>query len=243
MIVQDLRACPEAIRTEKTIVPVIQVIESLIAARDPYTSLHQQNVAEVAITIAKQMELPPDRIFTLRMAASIHDIGKIAIPAEILSKPGKLLDLEYAMIQQHPEIGYAIVSPLKLPRQMDTIMLQHHERINGSGYPYGTKGEQILLEARILGVADVLESMCSHRPYRPALGIESACEELKKNRGVLYDAEVVDACLKACDNGLGDWGAFTESIKPYHLGDKAFFTGRFSEAWAADFNCDRCFSC
>jgi HD-GYP domain-containing protein (c-di-GMP phosphodiesterase class II) len=141
------------------------------------------------------MALPPDQSSTLRIAGSLHDLGKIAMPAEILSKPGKLTEVEFAMIKTHPQVGYDILKPLELPGAAKEIMLQHHERLNGSGYPRGLSGGDILLGARILGVADVVESMASHRPYRPALSLKKAMEEIAQNRGILYDEQVVNACL------------------------------------------------
>lgn len=177
---------------------IIQVMESVMAARDPYTVGHQQRVARLACTLAGEMGLSPERIQTLHTAASLHDLGKIAVPTGILSKPGELTEIEFAMIKTHPQVGYDILKPLKFPEPIGQIILQHHERMNGSGYPQGIKGKHISLEARILGVADVLEAMCSHRPYRPGLGIDRALEEISQSKGVLYDAAVVDACLHLC---------------------------------------------
>jgi HD-GYP domain-containing protein (c-di-GMP phosphodiesterase class II) len=174
---------------------IIQVMESTIAARDPYTVDHQQRATHIAITIAQQMGLSEKRLAELHVAGSLHDLGKIAVPTEILSKPGKLTELEFAIIKTHPQVAFNILKPLEIPGQVTQIIIQHHERMNGSGYPYGLEGKEILLEAKILGVADVIEAMCSHRPYRPALGIEKALEEIEKKRGVLYDPEVVDNCL------------------------------------------------
>jgi putative nucleotidyltransferase with HDIG domain len=174
---------------------IIQVMESTIGARDPYTVDHQQRATHIAMAIAQRMGLSKERLEELHVAGSLHDLGKIAVPAEILSKPGKLTDLEYAIIKTHPQVAFNILKPLEIPGRITQIIMQHHERMNGSGYPYGLDGQEILLEAKILGVADVLEAMCSHRPYRPALGIEKAMEEISKKRGILYDPEVVDSCL------------------------------------------------
>jgi HD-GYP domain-containing protein (c-di-GMP phosphodiesterase class II) len=174
---------------------IIQVMESTIAARDPYTVDHQQRATHIAIAIAQRMGLSEERIEEIHVAGSLHDLGKIAVPTEILSKPGKLTDLEFAIIKTHPQVAFNILKPLDIPGMITQIIMQHHERLNGSGYPYGLDGQEILLEAKILGVADVIEAMCSHRPYRPALGIEKALEEIEKKKGVLYDAEVVDNCL------------------------------------------------
>jgi HD-GYP domain-containing protein (c-di-GMP phosphodiesterase class II) len=142
------------------------------------------------------MGFPEEQIEGLRMAGLIHDIGKISIPAEILSKPVQLNELEWGMIKAHPQVGYDILKTTDFPWPVAQIVLQHHERMDGSGYPRGLSGEEIILEARILGVADVVEAMASFRPYRPARGIDEALEEISQNRGVLYDSQVVDACLK-----------------------------------------------
>ena len=174
---------------------IIQVMESTIAARDPYTVDHQQRATHIAIAIAQRMGLSEERIEEIHVAGSLHDLGKIAVPSEILSKPGKLTDLEFAIIKTHPQVAFNILKPLEIPGQITQIIMQHHERLNGSGYPYGLDDQEILLEAKILGVADVIEAMCSHRPYRPALGIDKALEEIERKKGVLYDPEVVDSCL------------------------------------------------
>jgi HD-GYP domain-containing protein (c-di-GMP phosphodiesterase class II) len=142
------------------------------------------------------MSLPKDKVEGLYIAGIIHDIGKINIPTEILSKPGRLSEIELSLIKTHPQVGSDILKEMELPGEVSSIVLQHHERMDGSGYPAGLSGENIILEARILSVADVVEAMASHRPYRPALGLDKALEEINKNRGILYDPEVVDACLK-----------------------------------------------
>lgn len=175
---------------------LIQVMESTIAARDPYTVSHQQRVTQIACAIAREMDLPEDRIQQLRIAATLHDLGKVAIPTELLARPGKLSPIEFDLIKTHPQVAYNILQPLKLPGATSEIILQHHERLDGSGYPQGLKEPDILLEARILGVADVMEAMCSHRPYRPALDPAVALAELSMNKGILYDVAVVDACLR-----------------------------------------------
>jgi HD-GYP domain-containing protein (c-di-GMP phosphodiesterase class II) len=175
---------------------LIQVMESTIAARDPYTVSHQQRVTQIACAIAKEMDLSEDRIQQLRIAATLHDLGKVAIPTELLARPGKLSSIEFDLIKTHPQVAYNILQPLNLPGDTAEIILQHHERLDGSGYPQGLKEPDILLEARILGVADVIEAMCSHRPYRPALDSSVALAELSMNKGVLYDVAVVEACLR-----------------------------------------------
>ena len=153
-------------------------------------------MANLARAIGSELQLPDETIQGLRYAASIHDIGKISIPTEILSKPSKLSELEYAIVKEHAQSGYDILKHVDTPWPLADIVYQHHERMNGSGYPNGLKGNAILLEARILAVADVVEAMASHRPYRPARGLNAALEEIEKNKGVLYDERVVDACLK-----------------------------------------------
>jgi len=174
----------------------VQTITAVVEARDPYTAGHQRRVSDLARAIAHEMGLPGDQIEGIRVAGVIHDIGKISIPSEILSKPSKLSLVEFELIQVHPEAGYEILRDVEFPWPIARTVLQHHERMDGSGYPNGLKGEEILPEARILAVADVVESMASHRPYRPTLGIEAALEEIGKNRGTLYDKTAVDACLR-----------------------------------------------
>ncbi len=173
---------------------IVQVMESTIGARDPYTVGHQQRVTKLACAIGAEMGLSTDQLRELRVAGSLHDLGKVAIPLGILSKPGKLTDAEFTLIRNHPQLGFDILKPLKLPPHIGQIILQHHERLDGSGYPRGLRGKDLLLESRILAVADVVEAMCSHRPYRPALGLEEALTELRTHRGTSYDPEVVDVC-------------------------------------------------
>ena len=164
--------------------------------RDPYTAGHQKRVADLARAIATEMKLPHDKIEGIRMAGSIHDIGKLSIPTEILSKPTKLIDIEFSLIKEHSRIGYEMLKDVESPWPLAQIVYQHHERMDGSGYPRNLKGDEILMDARIMAVADVVEAMASYRPYRPAMGIEPALEEIKKNKGVLYDNTVADACLR-----------------------------------------------
>jgi HD-GYP domain-containing protein (c-di-GMP phosphodiesterase class II) len=181
---------------------LMQVLESTMEARDPYTVAHQRRVSQIAYTIGKEMRLSEDRLSDLRMAGSLHDLGKFALPSDLLSKPGKLTHPEFALIKTHPQVAYNILNPITLPGNTAEIILQHHERMDGSGYPQGLKGEEVLLEARILGVADVLEAMCSHRPYRAARGLAETLDEITSNRGTLYDAAVVDTCLNLFGQGL-----------------------------------------
>jgi PAS domain S-box-containing protein len=174
----------------------IQVLASAVETRDPYTSGHQTRSANLARAIAIEMELPQDKIEGIRMAGSIHDLGKISIPAEILSKPGKLSEIELALIKEHANRGYEMLKDVISPWPLAEIVRQHHERMDGSGYPRNLKRDEILIEARILAVADVVEAMASHRPYRPGLGIDAALKEIEKNRGIVYDSTVADACLR-----------------------------------------------
>jgi PAS domain S-box-containing protein len=173
----------------------IKAIARTVETRDPYTAGHQQRVADLATAIAKEMKLSEDRIDGLRLAGVIHDLGKVAIPVAILNKPGRISKIELDLIKTHAQVGFDILKTIEFPWPIAQIVLQHHERMNGSGYPSGLSGDEILLESRILGVADVVEAMASHRPYRPALGINTALEEISKNKGELYDRDVVAACL------------------------------------------------
>jgi len=180
----------------KSIRTTIQVLGTASEARDPYTAGHQKKVSDLARAIATEMELPHDKIEGIRMAGAIHDIGKISIPSEILCKPTTLSDLEFSLIKAHTQYSYEIMKGVEAPWPLADIVHQHHERINGSGYPQGLKGENILIEARILAVADVVEAMVSYRPYRPALGLEIALTEIEHNAGTLYDRKAANACLK-----------------------------------------------
>jgi PAS domain S-box-containing protein/putative nucleotidyltransferase with HDIG domain len=188
-------------RFKKAMEGVIQVIASIVEVRDPYTAGHQRRVAELACAIAEEMDFSEERIEEIRMAALIHDIGKIYVPAEILSKPSRLTEIEFSMIKSHPQVAYDILKSVDFPWPICKLVLQHHERINSSGYPGGLSGEDILTGAKILAVADVVEAMASHRPYRPALGLDKALDEISKNSGVLYDSEVADACLRVFNKG------------------------------------------
>ena len=179
----------------KALSGIFQVLSALTEKRDPYTAGHQRRVADLARAIGQEMGLVAERVEGLRLAGTIHDMGKIAIPSEILSKPTHLTEIEFNLIKVHPQVGYDILENIDFFWPIATMILQHHERMNGSGYPAQLKGEEILLEARILAVSDVVEAMASHRPYRPALGIEAALAEIEKNKGILYDSEVASACL------------------------------------------------
>ena len=180
----------------------IQAIALTVEKRDPYTSGHQRRVAKLTRAIAEAIGLSEDQIEGTHVAASIHDIGKISLPAEILSKPIQLSEIEISLIQAHAQAGYDILKGLDFPWPIADIIIQHHERMDGSGYPRGLSGDRISIEARIIGVADVVETMSSHRPYRPSMGIEKALEEITLNSGTLYDSQIVDACLNIF-NGKG----------------------------------------
>ena len=181
---------------QETLKGTIFALTMTVEYRDPYTSGHQQRVSDLASAIAKEMGFPKDKIMGIRMAGVLHDIGKIAIPVEILSKPGRLSKTEFELIKNHSQVGYDILNSIKFPWPLSQIILQHHERIDGSGYPNGLLGKEILIEAKILGVADVVEAMASHRPYRPALGIDKALEEISINKGKFYDTEAANACSR-----------------------------------------------
>jgi PAS domain S-box-containing protein/putative nucleotidyltransferase with HDIG domain len=195
--VEDITQRKESVeRLRNALGGTIRAIASIVESRDPYTAGHQRQVGDLARAIATEMGLSIDRIEGLRLAAIIHDIGKISVPSEILSKPSKLTELEFNLIKTHAEAGFDILKDIEFPWPVARIVFEHHERINGSGYPQKLKGEEILLEARILAVADVVEAISSHRPYRASLGIDAALEEIQNNRGIFYDETVVDACLK-----------------------------------------------
>jgi len=183
-------------KLKKTMNDTINTIGKIGETRDPYTAGHQYRVSQLATAIAKELNLSSDKIEGIRITSLVHDIGKISIPAEILNKPIKLSEIEWSLIKDHSQTGHDILEVIDFPWPVAKIVLQHHERMNGSGYPNNLKGDTILLEARVLGVADVVEAMSSHRPYRPALGINKALEEIEKNKGILYDPKVVDVCIK-----------------------------------------------
>jgi PAS domain S-box-containing protein/putative nucleotidyltransferase with HDIG domain len=184
------------VKLRSTLKASIDSLASAIEMRDPYTAGHQERTTRLARAIAVEMGLAQESVEAIEIAGVIHDIGKLYVPAEILSKPTKLTDLEYAMIKMHAQAGFTILSKIDFPWPIARIVHEHHELVNGSGYPRGLTGRDILLEARILCVADVVEAMSSHRPYRPALGVAAALEEIAQKRGILYDREVVDACTR-----------------------------------------------
>ena len=183
-------------KLNKLLQGIINALISIIEIRDPYTAGHQRRVAKLACAIARKMGLSKEKIDVLELAATLHDIGKVEVPFEILSKPGRLDEEELAIVRRHSLIAYDILKEIDFPWPIADIILQHHERLDGSGYPQGLKNDEIMLEAKILAVADVVEAMSSHRPYRPSLGIDRALEEILKGRGILYDPQVVDACCE-----------------------------------------------
>lgn len=183
------------VKLNKLLNDTVSGLVSAIEYRDPYTAGHQRRVTQLAVAIAEKMKLSKDEVDCIRIAAMIHDIGKINIPVEILSKPGSINQYELELMQNHPQAGYDILKEIDFPWPVANAVLQHHERLDGSGYPNGLIGDDIMLESRVIYVADVVEAMSSHRPYRPALGIQKALDELEKNKGQLYDAHIVVACL------------------------------------------------
>ncbi len=174
----------------------VNALATTTEKKDPYTAGHQRRVASLACHIASQMGFTEKQIKIIRTASILHDIGKLQIPTDILSKPGRLSEMESLLVKTHSQAGYEIVNSIPFSGSVARILLQHHERLDGSGYPLGLSGSEILMEAKILAVADVVEAMASHRPYRPALGIERALEEIKRGAGIIYDRDVVDTCLE-----------------------------------------------
>ena len=192
-------------KLRKTMEMTIQALAVTIEMRDPYTAGHQRRVTQLASRIAQEINLGEEEIVNIRLAGIVHDIGKIYVPVEILTKPGRLNDYEISMIRSHPRFGFDIIKETDLPKKIGEIILQHHERMDGSGYPAGLSGSEIHLESRILSVADVVEAMSSHRPYRPALGLEAALEEIDQHKGFLFDPDVVDVCLDLFEEKRFSW--------------------------------------
>lgn len=192
-------------RLQDAMAQTIQAIAATVEKRDPYTAGHQQRVAGLSVAIAREMGLSDTQIEGIRLGAIIHDIGKIYIPAEILNRPGKLSEHEFGLIKTHAEVGYDIVKDISFPWPLAQIILQHHERLDGSGYPQGLLEKDIIIEARILAVADVVEAITSHRPYRPALGLDVALQEIYKGKGRLFDPAVVDACQRVAKEQVSAW--------------------------------------
>jgi len=191
-------------RLKNTLDSAIETIAAICEIKDPYTAGHQLQVSKIAFAIAQEMGLPLQKAENIRIGAMLHDIGKISIPPSILVKPGKLTEIEFLLIKEHSKIGYNLLIKMDISPSIPEMVLQHHERLNGSGYPNGLKGEDTLPESKIIAVADVVEAMTSHRPYRPALGRDKAIEEILQNKAALYDCDVVDACLKILPDDFTD---------------------------------------
>jgi PAS domain S-box-containing protein len=208
-ILHDISACKrvqfqleDGMRSlTKAIDGTVEALSRMSEARDPYTAGHQRRVSTLVSAIGREMALSDEQINGLGVAGAIHDLGKIQVPAEILNKPGFMTEIELSIIRMHPRVGYEILKNIDFPWPIADIVVQHHERIDGSGYPDGIRNDEILLEAKVLAVADVVEAMASHRPYRPALGIDQALDEIERNSGHLYDADVANACLKVFSDG------------------------------------------
>ncbi len=183
-------------RLKQSLFETVAVISAMVELRDPYTAGHQRNVARIAVAIANELKLPEAQIEGLKLACIVHDVGKINIPAEILSRPGQLSKAEFELIKQHPVSGYEILKGIDFPWPIAQVVLQHHERIDGSGYPEGLHESDILLEARIMAVADVIEAMASHRPYRPGLGVEAALSEIEEKSGKQFDPVIAETALR-----------------------------------------------
>ncbi len=183
-------------KLQKFIEGTAYIIMKVVETRDPYSIGHQQRVSKLATVIAREMKLPQDKIEGIKIASLVHDIGKVNLPTEIISKPGKLIEVEFNLIKNYPKVGYDILKKVDFPWPIAEIVLQHQEKIDGSGYPRGLKGDEICIEAKILGVANVVEAMSSYKSYRPALSIDEALAEISKNKNILFDPKVVDICLK-----------------------------------------------
>jgi putative nucleotidyltransferase with HDIG domain len=198
---EELEASGE--RLHQTLRDTVKAMGNIVELRDPYTAGHEKQVTRLAAAISDQMGVDETTHEGLLMAGEVHDIGKIAVPAEILSKPSTLTDMEFRLVKQHAVVGHQLIDTIDFEQPVAEIVLQHHERLDGSGYPKGLKGDEILPEARILAVADVVEAMASHRPYRPALGLEAALSEVRDGAGTLYDEDVVAACDRVFAAGFG----------------------------------------
>lgn len=191
---RSLKQSEEHLRS--TLLKTVSAVAAMVELRDPYTAGHQRRVAKIAVAIAREMGLPEEQIEGINLAAVVHDVGKISVPSEILTKPGRLSDPEFELIKQHPEMGYDILKEIDFPWPIAETVHQHHERCDGSGYPLGLKEEEILIESRILAVADIIEAMASHRPYRAGLGIDKALSEIEQNYHKQFDSDVVQTALR-----------------------------------------------
>ncbi|MFC1833432.1 HD-GYP domain-containing protein, partial [Thermodesulfobacteriota bacterium] len=191
-----------ASRLEEALNGAVIALATMAEKRDPLTASHQRRVAQLAYATARAMGLPAEKVNRISVAAAVHDVGNIVVPSEILHRPGKINEFEYGMIRTHPQVGYEILREIELPWPLAEIIFQHHERLDGSGYPKSLRGDKILVEAQVIAVADVVEAMCSPRPYRPPLGIEKAVVEITQNQGILYDTKVVKGCVAALEKGF-----------------------------------------
>ena len=189
----------QAEQLRRTVEGAVLAMSHVVETRDPYTAGHERRVSELATAISAEMGMEGEELTALRLAGLIHDLGKVAVPAEILSKPGRLSTVEFDLIKQHAQTGFDILAAIDFGQPVAEMVLQHHERLDGSGYPRGLSGAEILPEARILAVADVVEAMSSHRPYRAALGMEAALAEIREHAGVRYDADVAAACYRVVE--------------------------------------------
>ena len=183
-------------RWRKSLEEMILAFVTLMEMRDPYTAGHQTKVTQLALTLARELEMPDGTCQAIRLAGTVHDIGKMYVPSEFLNRPGRLTEVEFNVIKMHPQVGYDILKTVDFEYPIAAIVQQHHERLDGTGYPLGLKGDDILIESRIITVADVIDAMISHRPYRPGLGMDAALAEIEKNKGTFYDPDVVRACVK-----------------------------------------------
>lgn len=190
----ELRESEKKLRA--SLLDSITALAAIVEMRDPYTAGHQRRVAQLAVAIARELKLPDEQIEGIHLASVVHDVGKVRVPAEILTKPGKLTENEFAIIKEHSQNGFEILKTIAFPWSIAQIVQQHHERLDGSGYPHGLKSEQILLDSKIVAVADVVESMTSHRPYRPGLGLDAALAEIERHKNQLFDPLVVEACIR-----------------------------------------------
>ena len=190
------RFAADRARLKAAFARTVDLAKTLMGMRDPYTAGHERRMADIAVAVGREMGLDKDRLEGLRIAAELHDVGNVKVPLDILVKPSRLSAVEFKFIETHTESAYEILKDVEFPWPVAEVALQHHERWNGSGYPNGLKGDAACLEARIVAIADVVEAMASHRPYRPALGIDKALAEIESGRGTLYDPDVVDTCLR-----------------------------------------------
>jgi HD-GYP domain-containing protein (c-di-GMP phosphodiesterase class II) len=187
---------------------MINIIIAISGVRDPYTAGHQRRVSELAVEIGRQMKLDAHTLHGIEITAKVHDIGKVSVPSELLTRPGKISDMEHSVIKQHSEVGYNILKSIKSPWPIADIVRQHHEHLDGTGYPQGLHGDQIRLESRIITIADIVEAINSHRPYRPSLGLDVALKAINEHKGVRYDAQVIEACETVIEQGFEFSDAF-----------------------------------